>query len=136
MILDIDLDAMPKSTREKMAKAIKRIEQEGRQANRVAPGSFRTALEVKTQGRDHRLGLERIFDWASPGMNDVHQSMFLLGIGRNACGMLLNLRCDVCPAKLHKQDKEKCQRVLGTYAMHKFEEERDEDNRGSQKSTV
>jgi len=135
MILDIDLDAMPKSTREKMAKAIKRIEQEGRQANRVAPLSFRTALEEKTQGRCHRLGLERIFDWASPAMRDIHRDMFLLSVGRNACGLLLNERCDLCPAKKHRGKKEVCQKVLGTYAMHKFEEGDDDDSGSGQKST-
>lgn len=135
MILDIDLEAMPKSTREKMAKAVKRIEQEGRQANRVAPGSFRTALEVKTQGRGHRLGLERIFEWAAPGMRPVHRDMFLLSIGRNACGLLLNERCDLCPAKKHRKKKDVCQKVLGTYAMHKFEEVDDDDSGSGQKST-
>ncbi len=136
MILNIDLDAMPKSTRARMEKAIKRVEQEGRQANRVAPSSYTTTTKAEAQPAGHRLGLERIYGWASPGMKAVHKDMFLLGIGRNVCGMLLNAKCERCPAKLHKQDKEKCQRVLGTYAMHKFEEERDEDNRGSQKSTV
>ena len=135
MILEIDLDAMPKSTREKMEKAIKRIEQEGRQANRVAPLSFRTTIEVKAQARCHRLGLERIFEWASPTMRDIHKDAFLLSVGRNVCGLLLNERCDLCPAKKHKKKKDTCQRILGTYAMHKFEEEDDDDSGSGQKST-
>lgn len=134
MILDIDLDAMPKSTREKMEKAIKRVEQEGRQANRVAPLSFRATTELKAQARCHRLGLERIFEWASPAMKDIHKEYFLHSVGRNVCGLLLNGRCDMCPAKKYRDKKDKCQRVLGTYAMHKFEEGDDDDSGSSQKS--
>lgn len=116
----IDLKKMPKATREKMRKAVLRLEAVGKQANRVAPDSF---VHLGTEnppvaGEAKELGLIRVFRWAGPLLPPQHLEAFMGSVGRNVCGLLLNMRCDQCPAKRYLNDnKEICQRALGYWCL-------------------
>ena len=116
----IDLEKMPKAVREKMGKAVLRLEAVGKQANRVAPDSFvhlgpedqTVAAEVK------EIGLLRVFHWAGPLLPPRHLEAFVSSVGRNVCGILLNMRCEQCPAKRYRNDNnEICQRALGHWCL-------------------
>ncbi|PKL28531.1 MAG: hypothetical protein CVV46_06035 [Spirochaetae bacterium HGW-Spirochaetae-2] len=116
----IDLEKMPKAVREKMGKAVLRLEAVGKQANRVAPDSFvHLGLEDRTVAAEAKeLGLMRVFRWAGPLLPPRHLEAFVSSVGRNVCGILLNMRCDQCPAKLYWNDNnEICQRALGYWCL-------------------
>ena len=116
----IDFKKMPKATREKMRKAVLRLEAVGKQSNRVAPDSF---VHLRPEDRSvaggaKELGLMRVFHWAGPLLPPRHLEAFMGSIGRNVCGLLLNMRCDQCPAKRYlNHNKEICQRALGYWCL-------------------
>lgn len=122
----IDLEKMPKATREKMQKAVLRLEAVGKQSNRVAPDSFvHLESEDRTVAAEAKeLGIMRVFRWAGPLLPPQHLNAFMGSIGRNVCGLLLNMRCDQCPAKRYRNDnKEICQRALGHWCLKEFDRE-------------
>ena len=118
MIINIDLESMPPSTRDKMERIIKRLERAGKQANRVAPHSY----SIIGPAQDKRiLGIKRIQEWALGSVRPHHMDMFVKSIGDSICNLLFYHRCDICPAKKHKRNQNTCTSLLGVYALTEFE---------------
>ena len=131
MIYIVNTKNMPHSIRKKFSRIEEMLKRNGVQANRISPGSFSMSDNLPLTNENiiiEKLGLEKIYEWAMPHTKAPHLDAFFSSIGRNICNLLLYHKCDNCPAKYHKQNREKCVRVLGIFALHKFKEDKHDDS--------
>ncbi len=118
MIITIDLEMMPPSTRGKIERILKQLERAGKQANRVAPGAY----SIITQVNDRKvLGIKRIQEWALTMVKPTHMESFIRSIGTSVCNLLFYTKCDICPAKKYRKDKDTCTSILGMYSLTEFD---------------